>query len=170
MQGGFVIHIDPAKFELFATASLSFGIGDAQVNYGSATGLLVVQTGADGRNPGVAGMLQVSQLRGHRHPDFGTLFKAEGTVSVMFNTTKQDQTFVIPTGLRRRCSSPATRRRSRLRRGAGARRPAQPERARPAARSTSAASIARRSTIGGVIDLFGFIGSPPRPQQRPGAT
>ena len=71
MQGGFVLSIDPARFQLFATASLSFGIGDAQVTYGSATGLIVIRTGLDGANPGVAGMLSVSSSAGVGLPDIG---------------------------------------------------------------------------------------------------
>ena len=43
-------------------------------------------------------MLQVSKGAGIGIPNFGTLFKAEGTVSVMFNTTKQDVHFDVPKG------------------------------------------------------------------------
>ena len=44
LQGGFFISIDPTKFQLYATAELSFGLGDAQLTYAAATGLLVIQT------------------------------------------------------------------------------------------------------------------------------
>ena len=75
MQGGFVDQHRPGDAsQLFATASLSFGIGDAQVTYGSATGLIVIRTGLDGANAGVAGMLSVSRSAGVGLPNIGSLF------------------------------------------------------------------------------------------------
>ena len=89
--------IDPAKIQIYATASLSFGIGDAQLTYGEATGLIVVSTGLEaGRNPGVAGFLTVGASAGIGLPGIGSLFQIKGSVSVMFNTTLQEQTFKIP--------------------------------------------------------------------------
>ena len=96
MQGGFFLSIDPTKFEMYATASLSFGIGESQLTYGEATGLFVIVTGADGRNPGVAGMLTVGSSVGLGLPSVGSLFSASGSVTIMFNTTRQDQVFTIP--------------------------------------------------------------------------
>ena len=97
LQGGFYLSINPTRFQIYATAELSFGIGDAQVVYAQASGLLVVVTGlGSGENPGVAGRLKVSQSAGIGLPDVGDLFSASGTVSVMFNTTFQDQSFRIP--------------------------------------------------------------------------
>ncbi|HEX6130266.1 MAG TPA: hypothetical protein VF044_00950, partial [Actinomycetota bacterium] len=96
LEGGFYLSIDPAQLQLYATASLSFGVGDAQLTYGEATGLLVVTTGLDGRNPGVAGLLTVGSSAGVGLPNLGTLFSVSGSVSVMFNTTLQDQVFQVP--------------------------------------------------------------------------
>jgi hypothetical protein len=97
LQGGFYLTISPEQFQIFATAELSFGVGDAQLTYGSATGLIVIQTGlAPGRNPGVAGYLKVSSGGSIGLPGAGTLFSITGSISVMFNTTKQDQVFQIP--------------------------------------------------------------------------
>ena len=56
LEGGFHLSFSPSRFELFVTASLSFGAGEASVNFGQATGLLVIQTGErDGENLGLAG-------------------------------------------------------------------------------------------------------------------
>ncbi len=97
LQGGFFLSIDPAKIQIYATAELSFGLGDAQLTYGAATGLIVVSTGLEaGRNPGVAGYLTVGASAGLGLPGVGSLFQVKGSVSVMFNTTLQDQTFKIP--------------------------------------------------------------------------
>ena len=97
LNGGFFLHIDPSAFELYETAELSFGVGPAQIVYGSTTGLLEIITGiGTGATPGVAGFFQVSKSAGVGLPNVGTLFQATGTVSVMFNTTFQDQSFKIP--------------------------------------------------------------------------
>src|SRR5262249_57837521 len=61
LSGGFVLKIDPTRFTLFVTASFSEGIGAAEVTFGKATGLLVLQTGLKaGDNFGIAGYLKVS--------------------------------------------------------------------------------------------------------------
>ena len=75
LQGGFVLSINPNEFMLFATAEISFGIGDAQLTYASATGLLIVRTGNDGRRAGIAGYLKVSQSAGLGLPEVGSLFR-----------------------------------------------------------------------------------------------
>ncbi|HEY3484830.1 MAG TPA: calcium-binding protein, partial [Ilumatobacteraceae bacterium] len=96
LQGGFVLKIDPTEMVIFATAELSFGIGDAQLTYASATGLFILKTGEDGSNPGVAGYLKVAQSAGLGLPAVGSLFSASGSIVVMFNTTFEDQSFVVP--------------------------------------------------------------------------
>ncbi len=96
LQGGFFLSIDPAKIQIYATAELSFGVGDSQLTYGQATGLIIVRTGSDGANPGVAGMLTVGSSAGIGIPNLGSLFSISGSVTVMFNTTLQDQVFQIP--------------------------------------------------------------------------
>ena len=102
LQGGFVLRIDPSRFEIFATAELSFGVGSAQLTYGEASGLIIVKTGlpdADGNPtgiPGIAGMISVSSSAGIGIPGVGGLFEVSGSVNVMFNTTLEDQTFDIP--------------------------------------------------------------------------
>jgi Ca2+-binding RTX toxin-like protein len=93
LQGGFYLRIEASAtptFELYATASLSFGVGSAQINYGSATGLLLIGT------DGIAGQLTISSGGSVGLPDVGNLFSATGTVTVMFNTTLHDKTFTIP--------------------------------------------------------------------------
>ena len=72
------------------TAETSFGIGDAQITYSRVTGLLIIST------DGVAGMLQVSAGGSIGLPNVGNLFSVTGTVSIMFNTTLKEKTFVIP--------------------------------------------------------------------------
>ncbi|HXG48652.1 MAG TPA: calcium-binding protein, partial [Methylomirabilota bacterium] len=98
MEGGFFLKINPQRFEVFATASLSYGIGAAQITYGEATGLLVVvtQPTRPGEIPGVAGSFKVSSSAGIGIPNVGDLFSIEGSVTVSFNTTLADQTFTIP--------------------------------------------------------------------------
>jgi hypothetical protein len=72
MQGGFFLSINRERFELFATAELSFGIGDAQVTFGAATGLIIIVTGfTPGQNAGVAGFLKVSASAGLGLPGLG---------------------------------------------------------------------------------------------------
>ena len=73
------------------------------VVYGEATGLLVVATGfnEDGSFngnilTGVAGLIQVNSSAGIGIPGVGDIFSVSGSVSVMFNTTLQDQVFNIP--------------------------------------------------------------------------
>ena len=64
--------------------------------YGQATGLIIVRTGHDGENPGVAGLLTVGKSEGLDIPGIGSLFSISGSVTIMLNTTEQAQTFVIP--------------------------------------------------------------------------
>src|SRR5262249_24208511 len=46
--------------------------------------------------PGVAGYLKVGSSAGLGLPNVGSLFSIKGSVSVMFNTTRQEQNFKIP--------------------------------------------------------------------------
>jgi len=156
LQGGFFLSIDPAKFQIYATAELSFGVGDAQLTYGQATGLIIVRTGTDGANPGVAGMLTVGSSAGIGLPNLGNLFSVSGSVTVMFNTTRQDQVFQIPddflpllhpgdpTTITIYASSPGLD---------GQRNPAAP----PGGEIYVSATIQAQITIGGVLTLNGFI-------------
>jgi hypothetical protein len=157
MEGGFYLNISPAKFEIFAMAELSFGVGDAQITYGKTTGLIVVATGLEpGRNFGVAGFLTVSASAGIGLPDVGDLFRASGSVTVMFNTTLQDQVFVIPdaflplinegdpTTIEIFASAPGLD---------GMRNPNAP----PGGEVYLVASIQAELSIGGVLSLTGFI-------------
>ncbi len=96
LNGGFYIKIDPTEFEIYATASLSFGSGSSTINYAMATGLLIVKTGLDGTNPGVAGSFKIAAGADIGLPNVGSIFSATGSVTVTFNTTLQDQTFMIP--------------------------------------------------------------------------
>ena len=75
LQGGFLLSIDAAndfKLQMYATAELSFGVGDAQLTYGSTTALLVITT------DGIAGSITVSSGGDIGLPDVGTLFRAKG--------------------------------------------------------------------------------------------
>ncbi|HEX4527586.1 MAG TPA: hypothetical protein VH108_12695 [Gaiellaceae bacterium] len=156
LQGGFFLSIDPAKIQIYATAELSFGVGDAQLTYGQATGLIIVRTGTDGATPGVAGMLTVGSSAGLGIPGIGSLFSISGTVSVMFNTTKQDQVFQIPddflpllhpgdpTSITIFKSAPGLD---------GLRNPNSP----PGGEIYVSATINAQISIGGVITLNGFI-------------
>ena len=96
MTGGFFLTLDPTTIQIYETASLSFGVGDAQVVLGQTTGLVIVKTGLDGQIPGVAGMLSTGQSRDLGLPGIGNLFKASGSTTIMFNTTLRDQVFQIP--------------------------------------------------------------------------
>jgi len=96
MEGGFMIRLDPTGIDVYVTAELSFGIGDAQITYGEATGVLIVKTGIGGGIPGVAGYLKVSSTADIGLPNLGELFSATGEITVMFNTTLRDQLFEIP--------------------------------------------------------------------------
>ena len=101
LQGGFFISLKTqGEFELtvFATAELSFGIGDAQLTYGHATALLVAKAGPNGL--GVAGSIEIGAGGGIGLPDLGTAFRASGSVKVMFNTLRRDVTFVLPPAFR----------------------------------------------------------------------
>jgi len=97
LEGGFYLSFSPTKFELFVNASLSFGAGESSINYGEATGLLVIQTGlgAD-QKAGLAGAFRVSGEADIGLPDVGNIFKAGGSVTVVVNTTMQDVIFQLP--------------------------------------------------------------------------
>lgn len=157
MQGGFYLSINPERFEIFATAELSFGVGDAQLTYGEATGLIVIVTGLGaGQNPGVAGYLSVRAGASLGLPDVGDLFKLSGSVTVMFNTTLKDQIFNIPdaflplldegdpTTIEIFASAPSLD---------GQRNPRAP----PGGEVYVQASIQAELSIGGVITLIGFV-------------
>jgi len=157
MQGGFFLSINPERFELFATAELSFGVGDAQITFGAATGLIVIVTGqTPGQNAGVAGFLKVSSSAALGIPGVGDLFKISGSVTVMFNTTRQEQHFQIPqaflpllhpgepTVIAIFASAPSLD---------GTRNPNAP----PGGEVYVQATIQAELTIGGVISLTGFI-------------
>jgi len=115
-----------------------------------------VRTGTDGANPGVAGMLTVGSSAGIGLPNIGNIFSVSGSVSVMFNTTRQDQVFQIPTTSCRCCI-----------RGTRPRSPSSPPRRastgsatcprRPAGEIYVSATIQAQLTFGGVITLNGFI-------------
>ena len=102
LQGGFVLAIrtkPTVQLTMFATASLSFGVGSAQLTFGSVTALFVMQ-GPDGSgglgHAGVAGQITVGAGGGIGLPGPITGFQASGNVTVMFNTTLQDITFILP--------------------------------------------------------------------------
>src|SRR4051794_1362516 len=154
LQGGFFLSIDASanpRFELYATAELSFGLGDAQLTYGSATGLIIIDSS------GIAGMLNVSAGGSVGLPNVGTAFSVTGSVSVMFNTTLHDKTFQIPddflpllhpgdpTTLTIFSAAPGLD---------GHRNPNAP----PGGEVYVKATIAAQITIGGVLTLNGFIG------------
>ncbi len=100
IQGGFFLNIQATPtpaLQMYLTGELSFGSGSAQLVYGAATGVLLMSTDLTGGSiPGVAGKFTVSASRGIGLPNMGTLFSASGSVSVMFNTTLRDKTFKIP--------------------------------------------------------------------------
>src|SRR5439155_1352025 len=97
MQGGFFLSINRERFELFATAELSFGARGAQITSAAGARLILLVTGvAPGRNAGVAGCLKVHAQAGLALPGLGDLLKISGCVTVMWNTTRQDQVFHIP--------------------------------------------------------------------------
>ena len=96
-RAGSSSRIDPTTIQIYETAELSFGVGDAQLSYGHSTGLIIVKTGLDGSFPGVAGMLSDRRVgRTSASRASASLFRSPGPSRVMFNTTLQDQTFKIP--------------------------------------------------------------------------
>ncbi len=99
LNGGFHLKIDPTVFEIYATASLSFGAGSSKLVYGQASGLLIIVTGVGaGQSPGVAGRFAIGSSADIGLPNIGNLFSASGKVTVVFNTTFQDR----PSSSRRR--------------------------------------------------------------------
>ena len=155
MQGGFYISIEASrvpKFTLYATAELSFGVGDSQLTFGQATGLII----AEG-DSGVAGMLTVSAGGGIGLPNVGNLFSASGTVSVMFNTTLTDKTFRIPDSFLPllRPTDPRTITIYAAAPGLdGQRNPSAPAGGEIYVKATIQAQL----SIGGVLNMNGFIG------------
>ena len=100
LQGGFFISLKTqGEFQLtiFATAELSFGVGDAQLTYAHATALLVAKAGPNGF--GVAGSIEVGAGGGIGLPSTGG-FVATGTVKVVFNTFRSDVSFELPPAFR----------------------------------------------------------------------
>ncbi len=98
-QGGIYLSIEALPtphMVLYLNGTLSFGSGSAQLTYGSATAVLFIVTSPV---PGVAGVVTVASGGGVGLPDVGTLFSVTGTVSLMFNTTLQQQQFTVPPDL-----------------------------------------------------------------------
>ncbi|MDF2435266.1 MAG: mucin9, partial [Mucilaginibacter sp.] len=92
VNGGFYIALSLTKETIYVTGSTM---------YGQATGLIIVRTGLDSTpqnpvTPGVAGLLTVGKSDALAIPGVGNLFSVSGSVSIMFNTTMQDQSFVVP--------------------------------------------------------------------------
>ena len=157
LTGGFLLSLNPGGMTIYATASLSYGAGPSSFTYGEGTGLLIIQTGlTPGRNPGIAGYLTVGSGADLGLPGVGSLFSISGSVSVMFNTTLQDQVFQIPdaflpllkpgdpTSITIYASAPGL---------TGGRNPLAP----PGGEVYVSAQINAQITIGGVLTLNGFI-------------
>ena len=87
VNGGFFLSLSEDEEVLYATGSTI---------YGQATGLIIIRTGVEGENAGVAGLLTVGKSEGLDIPGIGSLFTISGSVTIAFNTTSQDQTFTIP--------------------------------------------------------------------------
>ncbi len=102
-------------------------------------------------------MLSVSSSAGVGLPDIGTLFKVTGTVKVMFNTTRQDQSFQIPQDFLPLLNpgDPTTLTIFKSAPGPDGQRSAN---APPGGEIYVAASISATINIGGVLTLSGFIG------------
>ena len=98
LTGAFYLGIDQNGLTLFVHAEFSYGIGDAQIKYPEATGLLILSTGlgSEGGIPGIAGQLTVAKSKGVGIPDVGELLRIEGSTSITFNTTMTDWSFDIP--------------------------------------------------------------------------
>ena len=157
LNGALFLSINPYTFEIYATASLQYGVGAATVNYGTATGLIIVQTGlAPGTNPGVAGYLSVGAGASIGLPNVGSLFSISGTVTVVFNTTLQQQQFTVPNAFLPLLTAgqPSTITIFASAPGPnGAPNPNAPA----GGQIYVAANINAQITIGGVITLTGFI-------------
>ena len=157
LNGALFLSINPYTFEIYATASLQYGVGAATVNYGTATGLLIVQTGlAPGMNPGVAGYLSIGAGASIGLPDVGSLFSITGTVTVMFNTTLQQQQFTVPNAFLPLLTAgqPST---ITIYGSAPGPNGAPNPNAPAGGQIYVAANINAQITIGGVITLTGFI-------------
>ena len=157
LNGALFISINPYTFEIYATASLSYGVGAATINYGTATGLLIVQTGlAPGTNAGVAGYLSVGAGASIGIPDVGSLFSISGTVTVVFNTTLQQQQFTVPNAFLPLLTAgqPST---ITIYASAPGPNGAPNPNAPAGGQVYVAANINAQITIGGVITLTGFI-------------
>jgi hypothetical protein len=97
-QGGFFLAfagLPTPSLVMYVTGEVSYGSGSARLTYGSATAVLFVDTDVAGRDVGIAGSITVSTGGGIGLPDV-PLFSATGTVSLMVNTTLHEKTFVIP--------------------------------------------------------------------------
>ena len=83
---------------MFATAELSFGVGAAQLTFGSATALVILREYAPGQF-GVAGSIKIGAGGGLGLPELPA-FSASGSVQVIFNTMRRDVTFTLPDSFR----------------------------------------------------------------------
>ena len=96
LQGGFFIGLKTQggfELTLFATAELSFGVGSAQLTFGSATALVIIN------EDGIAGSIKIGAGGGLGLPNLPA-FSASGSVQVVFNTMRHDVTFVLPDSFR----------------------------------------------------------------------
>ena len=153
LNGGFYLSIDASstpKFQLFATAELSFGVGDAQLTYGRATGLILIGT------DGLAGYLSVSAGGGIGLPNVGTLFSVTGSVTVMFNTTLHDKVFTVPDSFLPLLQPTDPRTISIFKSAPGLSGQANPA-GPPGGEIYVKAIIQAQLTIGGVLNLNGFL-------------
>ena len=102
--GAFFVQITPDRFEIFATASVN--IVPLAIR-GHETGLLILDA-RPGR-VGIAGLLDISissgvpdgtGTDGGTLPTGGDIFRFEGNVKLMFNTTRVQQDFTVPAAFR----------------------------------------------------------------------
>ena len=143
IDGGFFLGISAQGLTMFVTGT---------TEYGQATGLLMINWGSD--HPGVAGELTVGKSASLDIPGIGSLFQISGSVSISFNTTSVDQTFAVPAmfdpllGVNAPTSITIW----------GA--PPNPDGSRNTANGNAPyfqATVAATITIGGVLNLSGFI-------------
>ncbi|HET6548786.1 MAG TPA: calcium-binding protein, partial [Solirubrobacter sp.] len=110
MAGGYYLRITPTRFEFFVTAAATTSLGLS----GRAIGLFIIQADRrrddddeplDGNSiPGIAGNFSLEITAGEEPEggggggvgNIGSLFRFQGKVQVVFNTTLEDQTFDVP--------------------------------------------------------------------------
>jgi hypothetical protein len=101
-SGGFFLRITPTRFELFITAYAAIPVLGLE---GQATGLAIIDARLSG--PGIPGIALFLDLQlsvggggagGGGAPGLGdgSLFRLEGRVTVMMNTTMREQVFEVP--------------------------------------------------------------------------